>query len=58
MQYDRELFEQLWLYRQVYHLRRAYDRQTVLTIAEAIAHGERLLRRPPEPTVRVGFGHR
>lgn len=44
MRQQRELFERLWLYRQIYRLRRRYDSEPVLSVAEAIAHGERLLR--------------
>jgi hypothetical protein len=39
-----ELFERLWLLRRCYSLRSSYDAVGVLTTADAIAHGERLMR--------------
>jgi len=39
-----DLFERLWLLRRCYSLRGSYDATGVLTVAEAIAHGERLMR--------------
>ena len=41
----RGLFELAQVYRAVYELRTAYDRQAVLTVSAAIAYGELLLRR-------------
>jgi hypothetical protein len=40
----RETFELAQVYRAVYALRAAYDRQPVLSVAGAIAYGELLLR--------------
>jgi hypothetical protein len=40
----RELFERLWLLRACYPMRSAYDDVSTLTIAQAIDHGERLMR--------------
>jgi hypothetical protein len=37
-------FERLWLLRRCYALRSSYDATGVLTVAEAITHGERLMR--------------
>ena len=54
----RELFEQLWLYRQIYHLRGGYDSDPVLSVAAAIALGERLMRSPLGRIVPAGFGSR
>jgi hypothetical protein len=39
-----ESFEQLWLLRACYGLRGDYDSRSTLTVAEAIAYGEQLLR--------------
>jgi hypothetical protein len=39
-----DLFERLWLLRRCYPLRSPYDAVGTLTIAEAITHGERLMR--------------
>jgi hypothetical protein len=39
-----ELFEQLWLLRHCYPLRSAYDAAGSLSVAQAIEHGERLMR--------------
>lgn len=39
-----DLFERLWLLRRCYSLRGSYDAIGVLTVADAIAHGERLMR--------------
>jgi hypothetical protein len=50
----RELFEQLWLYRQIYHLRGRYDSEPALSVAEAIALGERLRRRRRSQIVPAG----
>jgi hypothetical protein len=41
----RELFEVAQVYRSVYALRAAYDRQPVMTVPAAIDYGELLLRR-------------
>ena len=41
---EKQLFEMAHAYRAVYALRSAYDRQPVLTVSAAIAHGERILR--------------
>ena len=54
----RELFEQLWLYRQIYHLRGRYDSEPALKVAEAIAIGERLMRQRRSQIVPAGFGSR
>ena len=39
----RELFELAQVYRAVYALRSAYDRQPVLTVSAAVAYGEELM---------------
>jgi len=39
-----DLFERLWLMRACYPMRSAYDAAGTVTIAQAIAHGERLMR--------------
>jgi hypothetical protein len=39
-----DLFERLWLLRACYPRRSAYDDSATLTIAQAIDHGERLMR--------------
>jgi hypothetical protein len=39
-----ESFEQLWLLRACYELRSEYDSRSTLSVADAIAYGERLLR--------------
>jgi hypothetical protein len=54
----RELFEQLWLYRQVYRLRSRYDSEPVLSVAGAIALGEHLMRRRRSHILTAGFGSR
>ena len=54
----RELFEQLWLYRQVYRLRGRYDSEPVLSVAGAIALGEHLMRRRRSQVLQAGFGSR
>lgn len=40
----RDLFELAQVYRAVYALRTAYDRQPVLTVSAAVAYGELLMR--------------
>lgn len=39
-----ESFEQLWLLRACYERRSDYDSRSTLTVAEALAYGEQLLR--------------
>jgi hypothetical protein len=39
-----EAFEQLWLLRHWYAQRSDYDRRSTLTVDEAVAYGEQLLR--------------
>ncbi|HEY7526035.1 MAG TPA: hypothetical protein VIA82_04305 [Candidatus Limnocylindria bacterium] len=39
-----ETFEQLWLLRACYALRSDYDSRSTLTVDEAVAYGQRLLR--------------
>jgi hypothetical protein len=39
-----EAFEQLWLLRACYIRRSDYDRRSLITVGEAIAYGEQLLR--------------
>lgn len=41
---DRELFEKLWVYRQVYRYRSGYDSESVLSLDATVAYGELLLR--------------
>lgn len=52
----RELFEQLWLYRQVYRLRGRYDSEPVLSVAGAIALGEHLMGRRRSQILPAGVG--
>lgn len=54
----RELHEQLWLHRQIYHLRGRYDCEPAVSVAEAIALGERLMRRCRSQIVPAAFGSR
>ena len=44
MERERRLFEELWLYRQMYAQRGPYDRQPVLGLAEAIRYADDLFR--------------
>jgi hypothetical protein len=55
---ERQLFEMAHVYRAVYALRSAYDRQPVLTVTAAIAYGERILRmdRLPMPADPAASG--
>jgi len=39
-----ESFEQLWLLRACYPWRSTYDARSTLSVAEAVAYGEQLLR--------------
>jgi hypothetical protein len=43
-QRHREAFERLWLLRRCYSLRSDYDRRSAMTVADAILHGEHLMR--------------
>jgi hypothetical protein len=42
---NRDNFEEVWLLRACYPYRSDYDARGTLTVAEAIAYGEQLLRR-------------
>jgi hypothetical protein len=39
-----ELFEQLWLLHACYGLRGEYDSRSVMSVTQAVAYGEQLLR--------------
>jgi hypothetical protein len=51
-----EIFEGLWLLRASYPHRSDYDSRGILSVPEAIAYGELLLRRPIARDRWRGFG--
>ena len=53
---DDDIFEEVWLLRACYPYRSDYDARGTLTVAEAIAYGEQLLRRVSARDQWRGFG--
>jgi hypothetical protein len=51
-----DIFEEVWLLRACYRHRSDYDARGTLTVAEAIAYGEQLLRRGSARDQWRGFG--
>ena len=51
-----DILEEVWLLRACYPYRSDYDARATLTVAEAVAYGEQLLRRVSAPDRWRGFG--
>lgn len=55
---SREIFEGLWLLRVSYPFRSEYDARSTLSVHQAIAYGERLMRTAHLRERWSGFGER